>query len=266
MLMLVAVALLAGLSTTLGALPLLFVRQLPRSRYDTLLGFGAGLMLAAATLGLLPAAFASGSLLPVLGGFLVGVAALMLADRLIPHQHAGGHHSHSGGAEDAVEHAGCDHQSPQARAHHHGLLVLGAMTLHRLPEGFAVGAGFASGNGRSLGIMLAIATALQNCVEGAVMATPLGQSGMRPRRLIALVTLSGLSLPFCACIGFLFSTSVAGALPVALSIGAGALIYLVCSEIIPESHSHKNERHATVGLLIGFVLIMLLQQLTGHSD
>ncbi len=275
MLRLLFAATITGCATALGALPFLVIREVARSVYDTLLGFGAGLMLAASTLGLLPAALHGvrsddsvdfARLAMVLGGFLGGVLVLSLMDRLIPHVHAGGHHGHQEGHDHDDEHAECHHPTVDEKARHQGLLVLGAMTLHRLPEGFAIGAGFATGATRPLGIMLAFAVAAQNAVEGAVMAAPFRRGGLSPGRLLATVAATGLAVPAAALAGYFIADKIAGALPVALSLAAGALIYLTCNEIIPESHSHKNERRATAGLLVGFVLIILLQVFTGRAD
>ena len=137
------------------------------------------------------------------------------------------------------------------------------MSLHRLPEGFAIGAGFAAAELRPLGILLAIAIGIQNAVEGVVMAAPLKRGGLSPGRLLLLVAGTGLAIPFAAVAGFYFSRQIPGALPIALALAAGALIYLTCSEVIPESHSHGHERRATFGVFAGFVLIILLQALGG---
>ncbi|HEX9102313.1 MAG TPA: ZIP family metal transporter [Polyangia bacterium] len=272
MLQLLAIAAAVGCATTLGALPVLASREVSRAIYDAMLGLGAGLMLAAATLGLLPEALVGvrvdGSVhwplfALVLGGFGGGVALLFGMDRLIPHAHAGGHAEHlHGHEEEAHEH--CHHTSVDERARHQGLLIVGAMALHRIPEGFAIGAGFATAHAAPLGVMLAVAVALQNAIEGAVMATPLKRGGLGRARLIALVTATGMSVPVAAIAGFYLAANVAGALPFMLAVGAGALIYLACNEIIPESHSHGNERRATFGLLIGVVAIMVLKVLTGE--
>jgi ZIP family zinc transporter len=263
-------AALTGSATAIGALPFAFLNQVSRRAYDTLLGLGAGLMLAAATLGLLPEALhhvRAGdhvdftSLVTVLAGFGGGVALLFFMDRLIPHTHAGGHHLHM---EGEGEHDHCHHPTPDAKARHSGVLVLGAMTLHRLPEGFAIGAGFAAADTRTLGVMLAAAIALQNAVEGVVMAAPLKRGGLSAGRIVALVGATGAAVPVAAVAGFWLS-GVNGLLPFALALAAGALIYLTCNEIIPESHSHGNERPATFGILTGFVAIILLQLFVGHA-
>lgn len=270
---LIAVTTLVGMTTTLGVLPILVTREVSRRVYDSMLGLGAGLMLAAATLGLLPESLANvrvdgvlywSRLAVTLGGFGVGVALLSLLDRLIPHSHAGGHQQHvehGHGHDDA--HAHCEHQTAHDRARHQGMLIVGAMTLHRLPEGFAIGAGFADSATVPLGIMLAVAVGLQNAIEGAVMAAPLKRGGLGRGRLVALVAASGLSVPVAAVAGSYLASAVVGALPFMLAVGAGALLYLTCNEIIPESHSHGNERQATFGLLLGVVVIILVRVLVG---
>ncbi len=272
MLRLIAIAAVVGCATTLGALPILVTRQVSRKVYDTMLGLGAGLMLAAATLGLLSEALVGVRVdgevhLPlfglVLGGFGGGVALLFGMDRLIPHAHAGGHVEHLHGHDESA-HEHCHHPSVDDRARHQGLLIIGAMALHRIPEGFAIGAGFATARALPLGVMLAVAVAVQNAIEGAVMAAPLKRGGLGRVRLLALVTATGMSVPFAAVAGYYLAAHVAGALPFMLAVGGGALIYLACNEIIPESHSHGNERRATFGLLVGVVGIMVLKVLAGE--
>lgn len=276
-----------GLATAAGALPFLVRPTVSRRSYDTLLGLGAGLMLAAATLGLLSTALADvregghldgARLALVLAGFLVGVAVLYAMDQSIPHQHAGGHHVHvhaeeaDGGADGGPDghrahtgHQGHDEHDHEARtARAQGLLVVGVMALHRLPEGLAIGAAYAAG-GSSLGLTLAVAIGLQNFVEGMVMAAPLRRGGLAGWALLAIVAATGLSVPVAAVAGFYLSSLVAGALPPMLALAAGALIYLTCNEVIPESHSHGNEVRATFGVLAGFVIIMLVQSLFGHA-
>ncbi len=268
------VATLTGGATAVGAFPFLMVREIGRSTYDTLLGFGAGLMLAAATLGLLPAALREthdhdvlrpDRLALVIVGFVLGALILFFLDRLIPHQHAGGHHHHMHEAPESDEHSDCNHRSVDERARHHGLLILGAMSLHRLPEGFAIGAGFATAEYRALGILLTVATALQNAIEGAIMAAPLKKGGFSAGRLFVSVAATGLAIPVAAVCGYLFSQQIPTAMPLTLALAAGALIYLTCSEIIPESHSHGHERRATVGVLSGFLLIIIVKTLVGRD-
>jgi len=272
MLHLALISTLVGFATTVGALPFLVAKEVPRGIYDTMLGLGAGLMLAAATLGLLPTALvdvrAGGAvqlhlLVTVLGGFASGAALLFGMDRFIPHAHAGGHHEHMHGHEEGA-HEHCAHATVDERARHQGLLIVGAMALHRVPEGFAIGAAFATTGAAPLGLLLAIAISMHNAIEGAVMAAPLKRGGLGRARLIGIVAATGLAVPLGAAAGFILAHRIAGALPFMLAVAAGALLYLTCNEIIPESHSHGNERGATFGLLGGVVVIVLIKVLVGE--
>jgi len=261
-------ALPTGLATGLGALPFLFVRQLPRRAYDGVLGLGAGLMLAAATLGLLsealagvrtPAGLDVGRLALVVMGFLAGVLIAVLMDRLIPHGHARGHHQH---IPPEADHAHQPGEPGHHHDHHRGesrriYFILGAMSIHRLPEGLAIGAGFAAPVHR-LGWLLTIAVGVQNVCEGMVMGAPLRQGGVSPARSLLLVSITGLMIPAGAVIGYLLSGVAMAALPFVLALAAGTLIYVTSNEIIPESHSHGHEGTASGGVIAGFLLTLLL--------
>jgi zinc transporter, ZIP family len=252
-------AVMTGLATVLGAVPFAFVRELPRRLYDGILGLGAGLMLAAATLGLLGEALRDlridgelnvARLLWVLLGFGSGIALAAAMDRLIPHRHAGGHHQHIG------HEPGHDVHDREARR---GYAVVGALTLHRVPEGLAIGAGFAMGGPSHLGLMLAIAVGLQNVCEGIVMAAPLRQGGVSPTRGLLVVGLTGLATPAATLIGFWTAEIAARSMPFLLALAAGTLIYITSNEIIPESHSHGFEGTASAGVAVGFGLTLVLR-------
>ncbi|MEK6609075.1 MAG: ZIP family metal transporter [Myxococcota bacterium] len=251
-------ATLAGLATGLGALPFTFAAGVPRRAYDALLGVGAGLMLSAATLGLLAHALekvrTDGStdgarLALVVLGFLAGAGLMWAMDRFVPHVHAGGHPEHEPG---------------EAQAAHQGMLLTGGVVLHRIPEGLAIGSAFVHGG--ALGTMLTVAIAVQNVCEGVVLSAPLRRGGFARLRNLIVVTSTGLALPLAAVVGFLASAQLPSALPFLLALAAGALIHLVSNEVIPESHSHGNEGLATLGLVVGFLTTVLLQVATGpHS-
>ncbi len=252
-------ALLTGLATGVGALPFLFVRGLSRRAHDGILGLGAGLMLAAATLGLLsealrsvhtPAGLDLGALGVVAVGFVAGVGVAALMDRFIPHRHAGGHHQHLGHAPGHDTH---DRPGELRRVY----VVVGAMSIHRLPEGVAIGAGFAAADAPRLGMFLAVAVALQNVCEGMVMGAPLRMGGVSPLRSLALTLLTGLVIPLGACAGHALSAAAA-TLPFVLALAGGTLIYVTSNEIIPESHSHGHEGTASAGVVTGFLLTMLI--------
>jgi len=256
---------LTGLATGLGAVPFLFVRELPRRAYDGLLGLGAGLMLAAATLGLLGEALAHlhtpqgielGRLVMIILGFIAGVGVAAAMDRLIPHHHAGGHHQHLGHEPGHDRHDRPDERPDDVRR---GYAMIGALSLHRIPEGLAIGAGFALEG--QLGLLLAIAVGIQNACEGVVMAAPLRHGGMSPVRGLLTVTLTGLAIPLGALVGQSLASAATMAMPFVLALAAGTLIYITSNEIIPESHSHGHEGTASSGVALGFLLTMLLQAL-----
>jgi ZIP family zinc transporter len=247
---------MTGLATGVGAFPFFFVHHLPRRTYDGILGLGAGLMLAAATLGLLaeslkgvqtPSGLSLGHLGMVVAGFLSGVILATIMDRFIPHRHAQGHHDHLG-----LEH----HEQKQELRR--GYAIVGALSIHRFPEGVAIGAGFASEHASGLGWLLVIAVSFQNICEGVVMGAPLRKSGLSPLRGLLVVSLSGLAVPLGAICGHILSAAADAMMPFVLSLAGGILIYVTSNEVIPESHSHGNEGTASAGLVAGFLLTMIL--------
>jgi ZIP family zinc transporter len=261
-------AAISGLCTSLGALPFLFVRDLPRRVYDGILGLGAGLMLAAATLGLCAealsgvnegGAFHLGRFALVLSGFAVGAGIAAAMDRLIPHEHAGGHHQHLGhapGHDVHDRHLEAEHDLPDPRR---AYAVVGALSLHRIPEGLAIGAGFAVPRTSHLGIVLALAIGVQNVCEGIVMSAPLRHEGVGRWRGFLIVALTGLVIPAAAVLGDVMAGVAVATMPFVLALAGGTLTYVTSNEIIPESHSHGNEGTASAGLVAGFLLTMALE-------
>jgi zinc transporter, ZIP family len=258
MLQTLAAAGLTGLATSLGAFPFFFIGRLPRRAYDGILGLGAGLMLAAATLGLLAEALHGvrgsegldlGELGKVVLGFLLGVIVAALMDRTIPHRHAGGHHGHIG-----LDHDHDDHGEDLRRSY----AIVGALSIHRIPEGLAIGAGFSAGHGSHLGWLLVVSVGIQNICEGVVMGAPLRISGVGPWRALLVIAASGLAVPLGALLGHLLSSAAVSALPVVLALAGGILIYVTSNEVIPESHSHGHEGTASSGVVLGFLLTMVL--------
>jgi ZIP family zinc transporter len=257
-------AALTGLATGLGAFPFFFVRALPRRAYDGILGLGAGLMLAAATLGLLTealaglrteAGFRTGHLLWVVAGFISGVGIAAVMDRFIPHRHARGHREHIAHDHAEPQHEEEQHQAEELRRTY---LIIGALSIHRVPEGVAIGAGFVASESHGLGLMLAAAVALQNACEGVVMGAPLRRAGVSPVRGLLIVLLTGSAVPIGALVGHLVSTAAVAALPFVLALAGGTLIYVTSNEIIPESHSHGHEGTASAGVVAGFLVTMLI--------
>jgi ZIP family zinc transporter len=260
MLQALTAAALTGLVTGVGAFPFFFIRQLPRRAYDGILGLGAGLMMAAATLGLLHEALEGvssaaglnlGRLVLVVIGFLAGVLVANVMDRLIPHSHARGHRHHiAPGRRD-------EHAHDQRVEIRQSYAIVGALSIHRIPEGLAIGAGFASGHGR-LGWLLVAAVGIQNICEGVVMGAPLRLSGVSPMRGLLVVAASGLAVPLGALLGHGLSSWTFITLPFTLALAGGILIYVTSNEIIPESHSHGHEGAASAGLVLGFLVTLVI--------
>jgi ZIP family zinc transporter len=256
-------AALTGLATGVGAFPFFFVRSLPRRVYDGILGLGAGLMLAAATLGLLGEALGgvhtgtgldTTRLLLVVVGFISGVGAATVMDRFIPHRHARGHRQHLHEHDEHHEHG----EGAEGEDLRRTYLIIGALSIHRIPEGLAIGAGFAATDTHRLGLLLSMAVALQNVCEGVVMGAPLRLAGVSPARGLVTVLLTGAAVPLGALIGILVSSVAIAALPFVLALAAGTLIYVTSNEIIPESHSHGHEGTASAGVATGFLITMLI--------
>jgi ZIP family zinc transporter len=232
-----------GLATGVGALPILFVRKIPDWLMDGLLGFAAGVMLAATAFSLLVPAIDMGGVGIAVLGLVVGALFLDAADRWIPHTHF------IKGPE-----------GPQSSALRRSWLLILAITLHNFPEGLAVGIAFGSGDIQTAGV-LAIAIALQNMPEGLAVALPLVREGFSRRRALAYATLSGLAEPIAGLIGVAAVQYMKPILPFGLAFAAGAMLFVVSDEMIPETHRRGHERIGTAGVILGFVLMMFLDNL-----
>ena len=248
---------LAG--TVLGSATVFFFKkQMGAKVQKALLGFASGVMIAASVWSLLiPAiemAEASGghAYLPAVVGFLLGMGFLLLLDTLIPHLHLG---------ED----------KPEGRPAGLGksfMLVL-AVTLHNIPEGMAVGvvlAGMLEGSAvitTAGALALSIGIAVQNFPEGAVISAPLVSNGLSKRRAFLYGTLSGVVEPLGALLTILLTALVTSVLPYILAFAAGARIYVVVEELIPESQAGEHSNVGTVGVALGFALMMLLDVALG---
>jgi ZIP family zinc transporter len=245
----VLVILASGLATTVGGLALLVVRRPSPRLLDGLLGFTAGVMLAAAFFSLLLPALERGGLGQALGGFLAGAATLALLDVAVPHVHA---RFVEPGHED----------DPRIGAQRRAILLLSALTIHNLPEGMAVGLAFAAG-GPELGVPTALAIGLQNVPEGFAAAAPLLESGTPRGRAVAFAAATGAVEPPAAFLAAA-TASIAGlVLAGGLGFAAGAMIYVVVDELIPESHARGNADVASRALLGGFALMMVLDTAFG---
>jgi ZIP family zinc transporter len=257
-------ALLAGLftwgMTALGAALVFSTRRPSRRMLDAMLGFAAGVMIAASFWSLLdPAIALSAELgmvpwLPPALGFLAGGATLAVIDRVLPHLHPFLPQSQKEGLSTGWQRT--------------TLLVL-AITLHNIPEGLAVGVAFgAAGNlgaesAFGAAVALAIGIGIQNFPEGAAVALPLGAEGMSRRRAFWFGQLSAVVEPIAAVIGAAVVTVARPALPFALSFAAGAMLFVVIEELIPESQRGGNTDLATAMTIIGFTVMMILDLALG---
>jgi ZIP family zinc transporter len=247
-------SLLAGLMTVVGAIPALFGRDISHRTQDLLLGFAAGVMLAASFFSLiLPAIEAAGVLyggrfIPgtiAVAGVLIGVAAIAAANELIPHQHF-------------VQ----GREGPQARVTSKVWLFVAAITIHNFPEGVAVGVGFGADNLPNA-IALAIGIGLQNAPEGLAVAVALIAEGSSRVRAFLIAGATALVEPVGGFLGVSTVTLFQLLLPWALTFAAGAMLYVISHEIIPATHSRGFQREATAGLTVGLVLMMFLDVTLG---
>ncbi|MDY3619022.1 ZIP family metal transporter [Agathobaculum sp.] len=248
------------LMTALGAALVLFVRRGAGKTMQRLcLGFAAGVMIAASVWSLLiPAieeAEAAGMIgwVPAAGGFLLGVGLLFALDALLPHLHP------DAGATEGLP-------SSFRRT---TLLVL-AVTLHNIPEGMAVGLSFAlaaqHGGDPALyagAMALAVGIGIQNFPEGAAVALPLRQEGLSRTRSFIYGSLSGIVEPFFGILVVLLAKDIAPLMPWLLSAAAGAMIYVVVEELIPEAHLGEHSNLGTLGVIAGFVVMMILDVALG---
>lgn len=235
-------SLVAGLATGAGALPVLFTRKVSDRLLDVMLGFSAGVMLAATSFSLIvPAIDLSGPWVAVLG-IILGALMLHSIDRFVPHLHP------AFGAE-----------GPSSKLSRVWLFVI-AITIHNFPEGLAVGVSFGSGDAAA-GLVVAMAIGLQNMPEGLAVALPLLREGYSRRKSLWYGTLTGLVEPVGGLLGVALVSIFHPILPWALAFAAGAMLFVVSDELIPESHRKGFEREATFGLIAGFVVMMLLDSL-----
>lgn len=209
---------------------------------DVMLGFAAGVMLAASSFSLLVPAIELGGVWAAIVSLGIGGLALHLIDRFIPHRHL------ISGSE-----------GPSSRLARIWLFVT-AITIHNFPEGVAVGVSFGGGN-IARGLIVATAIGLQNMPEGLAVAFPLLREGYSRSRALWYATLTGLVEPIGGFLGITLVSLSRSILPWGLAFAAGAMIFVVSDEMIPESHRKGFEREATFGLMIGFIIMMLLDNL-----
>lgn len=244
--------------TSLGAaMVFILKKEISRNLQKILTGFAAGVMVAASFWSLLEPALESSagmgtlSFLPAAAGFLIGVGFLLLLDELTPHMHFNN-----------ME------EGPRSGLKRTTKLIL-AVTLHNIPEGMAVGvvyAGFLSGSAgiSSAGALaLALGIAIQNFPEGAIVSMPLRAEGMEKGKTFLFGVLSGIVEPIAALITILAAGAVVPVMPYLLAFAAGAMMYVVVEELIPEMSEGEHSNMGTIAFSVGFVLMMILDVALG---
>ena len=239
-------ALGVGGATIVGAIIGFMFKKQSHKFADIILSFAAGVMLAAAIVGLiLPSVeygerFGGFAILVTIVGIFAGALCLNLLDRLVPHLH---------------KLVGSDTEAHDNANLSKVLLFVLAIAIHNLPEGIAAGVGFGSGN-NTQALMIAGGIALQNIPEGMVIIAPMLAAGVSPKKTLLCAFATGLIEIIGTFIGF-FAVSVSTAiLPFALAFAGGTMLYVISDEMIPETHAHGHERGATYALLVGFCIML----------
>ena len=248
--MVLLTALGVGGATVIGAIIGFAFKKISHKFSDIVLSFAAGVMLAAAVLGLIIPSVEHGGkfgLIYAIAGIFAGALCLNLIDKLVPHLH---------------KLAGADSEAHKNSNLSKVLLFVTAIAIHNLPEGIAAGVGFGSGNSTQA-MLIAGGIALQNIPEGMVIIGPMLAAGVKPKRTFLIAALTGVVEVVGTFIGY-FAVSVATViLPFALAFAGGTMLYVISDEMIPETHAHGSERGATYALLVGFCLMLAMDVLLG---
>ena len=248
--MVLLTALGVGGATIFGSVIGFIFKKISHRFSDIVLAFAAGVMLAAAVLGLvLPSLEYGGKfgILVTVAGIFAGALCLNLIDKLVPHLH-----KMVGAEQESHNHADLNKV----------LLFVMAIAIHNLPEGIAAGVGFGSGN-TAQALIIAGGIALQNIPEGMVIIGPMLAAGVSPKKTFFCAMLTGLVEVAGTFLGY-FAVSVSAViLPFALAFAGGTMLYVISDEMIPETHAHGSQRGATYALLVGFCIMLATDVLLG---
>lgn len=234
-------SILSALSTGLGAIPILFLTKSVTHHWrDTILAFTAGIMMAASMLSLIPEALSGGGTLPLTIGLILGVITLTTMEKMIPH-------------------IDLEHSKHGIKFDEKALLIIAAITLHNLPEGLSVGVSYAS-DVRETGNLIAFAIGLQNAPEGLLVALFLVNQNISKLKAFVIATLTGSVEIITSLIGYFLTSTIENLVPYGLSFAAGAMLFIIYKELIPESHGDGNERTATYAFILGIIVMIILIQ------
>ena len=233
-------SLIAGSVTIIGASSVFLMRKVSEKFLDTSMGFAAGVMLAATFFGLILPAIKIGGMLKTALGILIGSLFLIVMEKIVPHMHRV---------------AGV--KGPPVHLSKIWLFIL-AITIHNFPEGLTVGVGFAGGNIAS-GIVLAIGIGIQNFVEGLAVALALFRDKNKIMQAFLIASFTCVVEPIGGFLGISIVSLSKPIIPYGMAFAAGAMLFVTSEEVIPETHSRGNAREATVGLILGFIVMMFLE-------
>lgn len=243
-------ALGVGGATVIGALIGFIFKNISHKFSDIVLSFAAGVMLAAAMLGLIIPSLEYGGkygILITVAGIFAGAVCLNLIDKLVPHLH---------------KIVGVEPESHHNANLNKVLLFVLAIAIHNLPEGIAAGVGFGSGD-TTQALIIAGGIALQNIPEGMVIIAPMLAAGISPRKTFIFAMITGFVEVIGTLIGYFVVSISTAILPFALAFAGGTMLYVISDEMIPETHAHGSERGATYALLIGFCVMLVTDVLLG---
>jgi ZIP family zinc transporter len=254
----IKLALVAGFggffATTIGAIPALVLKGVPQKLEDTMLGFAAGMMLAASAFSLIIPGIEVGQVMTgarstgvglVACGVILGSFLMLGLEQFTPHEH-----QHAGGFGVGVKDL------------RRTWLFVFAIALHNLPEGMAMGVSFSRADW-SVGLPISTAIAIQDIPEGLAVALTMRASNVRPILAFFVASLTGLLEPLGALVGVTLASGAQFAYPIGLGFAAGAMIFVVSHEVIPETHRNGHQTPSTMGLMLGFLIMMILDTAMG---
>ena len=235
-----AIGLIAGAVGTGGGgfISYCLLRKPGATMLSTVLGFSAGVMLSVVFMDLLPEAIEIGGYWYAIAGLLAGIGVLLLLDLLFPHYHH------------------CSEEEGRFRFRKVGILLGIGIALHNIPEGLAIGAGYASS--ATLGAGITLVMTLQNIPEGMAMATAMCIGGFGGRRVVLLATLAGIPMGIGALLGAAVGSISPHMLSLSLSFAGGAMLYITCDEMVPDAHEFSKGHSAALGIILGVLVGILL--------
>ena len=237
-------------ATLIGSIIGFMFKKISHKFSDIILSFAAGVMLAAAVLGLIIPSLEYGGkygIIITVAGIFAGALSLNIIDKLVPHLH---------------KLVGPDIEDHKSTNLSKVLLFVLAIAIHNLPEGIAAGVGFGSGD-TSQALIIAGGIALQNIPEGMVIISPMLAAGVSPKKTFIAAALTGVVEVLGTLIGYFAVTVASAILPFALAFAGGTMLYVISDEMIPETHAHGGERGATYSLLVGFCVMLISDVLLG---